>query len=45
MEKEIWKDVKGYEGEFQVSNFGRIKGIYSQTGGYKWRYVNEDKSK
>ena len=23
--KEIWKDVKGYEGLYQVSNFGRIR--------------------
>jgi hypothetical protein len=27
MEKEIWKDVKGYEGLYQVSNLGRIKSI------------------
>ena len=25
MEKEIWKDVVGYEGLYQVSNLGRIK--------------------
>lgn len=25
MEKEIWKDVAGYEGLYQVSNFGRVK--------------------
>lgn len=25
MEKEIWKDVKEYEGLYQISNFGRIK--------------------
>lgn len=23
--QEIWKDVKGYEGLYQVSNFGRVK--------------------
>lgn len=23
--KEIWKDIKGYEGLYQVSNFGRVK--------------------
>jgi hypothetical protein len=27
MEKEIWKDVVGYEGLYQVSNFGRVKGL------------------
>lgn len=25
MNREIWKDVKGYEGLYQVSNFGEIK--------------------
>lgn len=25
--KEVWKDVKGYEGLYQVSNFGRIKSM------------------
>lgn len=27
METEIWKDVQGYEGLYQVSNFGRVKTI------------------
>ena len=22
---EVWKDIKGYEGKYQVSNFGRVK--------------------
>lgn len=25
--KEIWKDIKGYEGIYQVSNFGRVKSL------------------
>lgn len=25
--KEIWKDVEGYEGCYQVSNFGRVKSL------------------
>lgn len=25
MKEEIWKDIKGYEGLYQVSNFGRLK--------------------
>ena len=24
---EIWKDIKNYEGKYQISNFGRIKGL------------------
>lgn len=27
MEKEIWKDIVGYEGFYQVSNLGRVKGL------------------
>lgn len=27
MEEEIWKDIKGYEGLYQVSSFGRIKSL------------------
>jgi len=26
--EEIWKDIKDYEGLYQVSNFGRVKSIY-----------------
>ena len=30
---EIWKDIKGYEGLYQVSNMGRIKSLnYRRTG-------------
>ena len=25
--REIWKDIKGYEGEYQVSNFGRVRSL------------------
>lgn len=31
--KEIWKDIEGYEGKYQVSNYGRVKSLsYRQTG-------------
>ena len=26
-EQEIWKDIKGYEGYYQISNMGRVKGL------------------
>lgn len=29
--KEIWKDIKGYEGYYQVSNFGRVKRLARKT--------------
>jgi len=31
MEKEIFKDVKGYEGLYQVSNLGRVKSLSKKT--------------
>ena len=30
--QEIWKDVKGYEGLYQASNFGNIKSLYKHNG-------------
>lgn len=27
MTKEIWKDIQGYEGLYQVSNFGKVKSL------------------
>ena len=32
MEKEIWKDIKGYEGLYQISNKGNIKSLSRITG-------------
>ena len=30
---EIWKDIEGYEGFYQVSNYGRVKSLnYNRTG-------------
>ena len=26
-ENEIWKDIEGYEGLYQVSNWGRVKSL------------------
>lgn len=28
--KEIWKDIAGYEGLYQVSNLGRVKSLYRE---------------
>ena len=27
MNKEVWKDIKGFEGLYQVSNLGRVKSL------------------
>lgn len=35
---EIWKDIKGYEGHYQISNLGRVKSLprkYKWGNGYK----------
>ena len=31
MEKEIFKDIIGYEGKYQISNLGRVKGLSRQV--------------
>ena len=28
MAHEIWKDIAGFEGHYQVSNLGRVKSLY-----------------
>ena len=32
--EEIWKDIKGYEGLYQVSNFGKIKSLSKNNHNY-----------
>lgn len=32
---EIWKDIKGYEGKYQISNYGRVKAFNCQNRGYE----------
>ena len=29
--EEIWKDIKGYEGLYQISNFGRVRSRYKHN--------------
>jgi len=34
LDREIWKDIEGYNGDYQVSNFGRIKSFkYDKING------------
>lgn len=28
MQEEIWKDIKGYEGLYKISNYGRVKSFH-----------------
>ena len=42
--KEIWKDIEGYEGRYQVSNFGNVKSLnYKHTGEEKIMQSCKDK--
>ena len=38
--EEIWKDVKGYEGLYQVSNLGRVKSIKRKVNIYSKKNKN-----
>ena len=40
MSKETWKEIKGYEGLYQVSNLGRIKSLPKHIGN---RYFSKEK--
>lgn len=33
---EIWKDIKDYEGLYQVSNYGRVKNVKTQRLLKQW---------
>jgi hypothetical protein len=37
---EVWKDITGYEGFYQVSNFGRVKGCDRVTNVPKGKYYD-----
>ena len=38
--KEIWKDIKGYEGSYQVSNLGRVKSLSREIYFSNRDYIN-----
>jgi len=42
MNKEIWRDIVGYEGLYQVSNLGRVKSlkrkVYAGRNKMRWQY-------
>lgn len=37
MEQEIWKDIEGFEGLYQVSNYGNVKSLSRQVSKYEYR--------
>lgn len=42
MKNEVWKDIKGYEGFYQISNLGNVKSlkrkVYSGRKRTRWQY-------
>lgn len=43
MEEEIWKDIVGYEGLYQVSNLGRVKSLSRKMSNGKGTYISKEK--
>ena len=47
MKKEIWRDIKGYEGLYQVSNMGRVKSknglLHLNTNTYGYKHITLSK--
>jgi hypothetical protein len=42
---EIWKDIKGYEGLYQISNMGRVKGLKRQINTFGGTRIIPEKIK
>lgn len=38
--QEVWKDIEGYEGHYQISNFGNVKALYYRN---KYGIINREK--
>lgn len=43
MEEEVWKDILGYEGSYQVSNLGRVKSLSREMSNGKTTYMSKEK--
>lgn len=41
MTNEIWKDIKNYEGKYQISNLGNVKSVYRKVN---HRYRGKEKT-
>ncbi len=43
MKEEIWRDVEGYEGIYQVSNWGRVKSLARESYNGKGYYIQKER--
>ena len=39
--KEVWKDILGYKGQYQVSNFGRVRRVEQVVNHPRWQKKNK----
>ena len=42
--EEVWKDVPGYEGLYQVSNLGRVKSLPIRQSGISGCLIGKNKT-
>lgn len=42
--KEIFKDIKGYEGLYEISNYGNVRSLYNYRGGHNILKPKEKKN-
>ena len=40
---EVWKGIKGYEGKYQISSFGRVKSLKDKYGNYREKILKQKK--
>ena len=43
--KEEWRDIKGYEGRYQISSFGRVKSLMNNRGKYREKIIDRRPNK
>lgn len=43
MENEIWKDIPGYEGYYQVSNLGNVKSLSRKVYRKNYHFISKEK--
>ena len=44
IEGEVWRDIQGYEGKYQVSSLGRVKSLKDNNGNYREKIMKFGKN-